>query len=148
MINSVSKSGTNTFHGSLYDFLRNSYMDARLFIDPGSSPPAFRKNQFGGSLGGPIKKDKMFFFANYEGIRQLLGESEIATVPAANHRTPSISASSNPTKYNAIVNTLALYPLPTFNLNPTAGTGQVTEVSNQIVHEDYALARWDYNAYR
>src|SRR5579864_2890435 len=56
VINSVSKSGTNSFHGSAYDFLRNSALDARRFIDP-STIPAFRKNQYGGSLGGPIKKD-------------------------------------------------------------------------------------------
>ena len=83
VINSVSKSGTNAFHGSAYDFLRNSALDARRFIDPATAPP-FRKNQFGGSVGGPIKKDKMFFFANYEGIRQLLGETAIANVPACN----------------------------------------------------------------
>lgn len=144
VINSVSKSGTNDFHGTAYEFLRNSYMDARTFIDAGSSPPEFRRNQFGGSLGGPIKKDKMFFFANYEGIRQLLGESAIATVPTANNRTPSFAEASNPTEYNAIVNTMALLPFPTFNINPTAGTGQLTEVASEIVHEDYVLARWDY----
>ncbi len=143
VINSVSKSGTNTFHGSAYDFLRNSAMDARSPFDPGSSPPSFRKNQYGASLGGPIKTDKMFFFFNYEGIRQLLGESKIITVPDASHRTalPSVTDSNVAA---AIAGTLALYPLPTFNLNAAAGTGQYTEVANQIVHENYYLARWDY----
>src|SRR5260370_29905823 len=64
-INAVTKSGGNTFHGSAFDFLRNSAMDARSFLD-GPKLPAFRQNQFGSSLGGPIKRDKAFFFFNYE----------------------------------------------------------------------------------
>jgi hypothetical protein len=71
VINAVSKSGTNGVHGSAYEFFRNSALDARQFIDP-AQIPAFRQNQFGGSLGGPIKRDKMFFFVNYEGIRAVL----------------------------------------------------------------------------
>src|SRR5207237_3446386 len=58
VVNAVSKSGTNSFHGSVYEYLRNSALDARAFIDPGSSPPPFRRNQYGGSVGGPVKKDK------------------------------------------------------------------------------------------
>jgi len=79
VMNAVSKSGTNNFHGSAYEFLRNSALDSRSYFDltPSGAPdkPAFRRNQFGGSLGGPIKKDKLFFFANYEGLRQSLGQS-------------------------------------------------------------------------
>ncbi len=144
VVNSVSKSGTNAFHGSVYDFLRNSALDARSPFDPGSSPPPFHKNQYGGSLGGPIKKNKMFFFANYEAIRQLLGESKIITVPDAAHRGPAASV-TNPVTRQAIANTLAIFPLPTFGFNATAGSGQYTEVANQIVHENYFLGRWDYN---
>src|SRR5215469_13195088 len=77
VVNAVSKSGSNSFHGSAFDFVRNSKMDARNFFDklPSQEPPPFRKNQYGGSVGGPIKRDKLFFFTNYEGIRQLLGGS-------------------------------------------------------------------------
>jgi len=82
VVNAVSKSGTNNFHGSAYEFLRNSALDARNYFDlfptaTGEVPdkPEFRRNQFGGSLGGPIKKDKLFFFGNYEGLRQSLGIS-------------------------------------------------------------------------
>ncbi|HEX4076688.1 MAG TPA: carboxypeptidase regulatory-like domain-containing protein [Candidatus Acidoferrales bacterium] len=82
VVNAVSKSGSNEFHGSAYEFLRNSALDSRNYFDlfptaTGQEPdkPEFRRNQFGGSLGGPIKKDKLFFFANYEGLRQSLGES-------------------------------------------------------------------------
>ena len=76
VINSVSKSGTNSLHGSLYEFLRNDKMDAYdTFAKRGTNPlkPELRQNQFGGSVGGAIKKDKLFFFGNYEGIRRVLG---------------------------------------------------------------------------
>ena len=106
VMNSVSKSGTNDFHGSLYEFLRNSAMDARNFTD-GPNVPAFRKNQFGGTLGGRIKKDKLFFFVNYEGIRQVQGFSQTVTVPLA--RT---STATNPASAAAVNAVLALYPQP------------------------------------
>jgi hypothetical protein len=75
VINAVSRSGTNDFHGTAYEFLRNSALDASDFFDTNHTPPPFIRNQFGGAIGGPIKKDKLFFFANYEGFRQKLGES-------------------------------------------------------------------------
>ena len=81
----VTQSGTNTLHGSLYEFLRNSDLDARNFFDQGSVPP-FRRNQFGGSLGGPLKKDKWFLFGNYEGFRQSLAVSNVSVVPDAQAR--------------------------------------------------------------
>jgi hypothetical protein len=82
VVNAVSRSGTNNFHGSAYEFLRNSALDSRNYFDLFPTPtgevpdkPEFRRNQFGGSLGGPVKKDKLFFFVNYEGLRQALGQS-------------------------------------------------------------------------
>ncbi len=79
VMNGVSKSGTNDFHGSAYEFLRNSALDSRSYFDLTpplqAFKPAFRRNQFGGSLGGPIKKNKLFFFGNYEGFRQGLGQT-------------------------------------------------------------------------
>lgn len=79
VMNAVSRSGTNDFHGSVYEFLRNSALDSRSYFDLTGTgqpyKPAFRRNQFGGSLGGPIKKNKLFFFANYEGLRQALGQT-------------------------------------------------------------------------
>ncbi len=83
VVNAVSKSGTNTFHGSGYEFLRNSALDARNFFD-GTSVPAFRQNQFGATFGGPIKKDKLFFFVNDEELRKSLGQTVVALVPDAN----------------------------------------------------------------
>ena len=85
----------------------------------------------------------MFFFFNYEGIRQLLGESKVITVPDASHRT-ALPSVTDPNVAATIAGTLALYPLPTFGLNPATGTGQYTEVANQVVHENYYLGRWDY----
>ncbi len=143
VVNAVSKSGTNSFHGSAYDYLRNSALDERQFIDPGSSPPPFRKNQFGGTLGGPIKKDKMFFFVNYEGVRQLLGETKIANVPGCNlnpaNCTPAASVS--PATAQGIVSTLAIYPDATRVIN---GQPQATVVGNQTANEDYVLAKYDW----
>jgi len=138
LINAVSKSGTNSFHGSAYEFLRNSAMDARNFFDP-HIIPAFRRNQFGGSAGGPVKKNKAFFFVNYEGIRQQLGETEIATVPATSARTVT---STGPATAQALTAALALYPLPTNLISSTLG--QVTEVAGEPAHENYVLGRFDY----
>ena len=146
VVNSASKSGTNSWHGSVYGYLRNSALDARGFFAPTKIP--FRRFQSGGSVGGPIKRDKMFFFANYEGIWQALAQTRIATVPDANSRTPSFARATNPTTYDALAEALALYPQPTFNFRPIAGTpfgvGQTTQVANQIAQENYFLGRFDY----
>ena len=71
----VTSSGTNTWHGSGFEYLRNSALDARNFFDQTTSTPPFKRNQFGGTLGGPIKKDKLFIFGNYEGFQQRLALS-------------------------------------------------------------------------
>jgi hypothetical protein len=159
VINAVSKSGTNSLHGSAYDFLRNSALDARRYFDnfrkPGADyadPPSFHKNQFGGSLGGPIKKDRTFFFANYEGVRQLLGETHTAFVPDATHRAPipfdstgKATPAANPAVGQAITNTMAILPLPDAGtVNPSTGIGSVATVGSQTAHENYVLARLDH----
>lgn len=138
VMNAVTKSGTNSYHGSVYEFLRNSAMDARNFNDS-SSVPEFRRNQYGGTIGGPIKKDKAFFFFNYEGIRFVQGFSQTATVPLAREST-----ATNPATAGAINAVLALYPAPAFNINTRAGTGQATVVKNQTADENYYLGRVDY----
>src|SRR5436309_12939821 len=73
----VTSSGTNTWHGSGFEFLRSSALDARNFFDQTTSTPPFKRNQFGGTLGGPIKKDKLFIFGNYEGFQQRLALSQL-----------------------------------------------------------------------
>ena len=114
MINSVSRSGTNAFHGTAYDFFRNDKMDADSFFHaPTGVEQLLRKNQYGGSLGGPIKKDKAFFFANYEGIQESLGETRIAIVPGCNRPNVCVPPPNLPAATRqAIINTLAIYPLP------------------------------------
>ena len=79
-VNVVTQSGTNALHGSVFEFIRNSDLDAKNYFDQGSIPP-FRRNQFGAALGGPIKKDKLFVFGNYEGFRQSLALSNVTVVP-------------------------------------------------------------------
>ena len=81
-VNVVTKSGTNRFHGSVYEFLRNSRLDARNFFDaPEEKIPQFQRNQFGGTLGGPLVKARTFFFLNFEGVRTRRAESRLANVP-------------------------------------------------------------------
>ncbi len=82
IVNIVTKSGTNGLHGSLFEYFRNNALDARNYFDPTSAPKApFHNNQFGGSLGGPIVKDKTFFFLDYEGQRENVGVVSLACVP-------------------------------------------------------------------
>ena len=88
-ISVITKSGSNEFHGSLFEYLRNSALDARNFFDGASKSP-LRLNQFGGSLGGPVKKGKVFFFASYEGLRQRVGVPLIEAVPSAAARLRAV----------------------------------------------------------
>ncbi len=151
VINAVSRSGTNGYHGSAYDFLRNSALDARNTF--AAINPPFRQNQFGGSLGGPIKKDKLFFFGNYEGIRRALGETQIANVPACNIPGVCAPSTSLPSaSQQALTDLLKLYPTPDpgtvpGNCTPAAFNciGRSVQNANQLAHENYALGRFDYN---
>ena len=88
VVNAISRSGTNQFHGSVYEFLRNSALDADNFFDNanGLPKPPFRRNQFGVSGGGPIRKDRTFIFGDYEGVRQSEGTTQSSGVPSANAR--------------------------------------------------------------
>jgi hypothetical protein len=86
----VTKSGTNAFHGDAFDFLRNTNLDARNYFSP--SRGAFRQNQFGGTLGGPLRKDRLFFFLDYQGTRQSQGvDTGNIAVPSAADRTGNLS---------------------------------------------------------
>jgi hypothetical protein len=93
--NVLFKSGTNRLHGSGYEFYRNDMFDARNFFDAAGTPPLHR-HQFGGSLGGPIRKDKTFFFVNYEGLREQLSRTFVANVPDATSRNGIVACSGAP----------------------------------------------------
>ena len=168
VINASSRPGTNGFHGSAYEFLRNDKLEDRNFFDVQSGAPPFHQNQFGGSIGGPIKKDKIFFFANYEGLRKSQVTSSIVTVPdacahqflttatagggcgapVAQNNTPF---GTNPAVATAIRNTMALWPMPNYNQELLTGAGAPSETGQAVVldplrgHENYILGRVDYN---
>lgn len=92
VVNLISKSGSNELHGSLFEYFRNEKLDSRSYFNHTGQKPPFRLNQFGASLGGPIAKDKVFFFANYEGIQQRLGKVQNVLVPTAEFRETVDSA--------------------------------------------------------
>jgi Carboxypeptidase regulatory-like domain len=140
----VTKSGTNEFHGSAYEFLRNSDLDSRGFFDPTIGAPPFRRNQFGGTLGGPIKKNKVFFFMNYEGIQQLLDTTYVNYVPTTRYVTDNCSAPCVVNPASAAM--MALYPAPNgglFNGNPDIGI--YNYVGAQTSPENFGVARIDWN---
>ena len=134
----VTQSGTNSLHGSLFEFLRNNVLDSRSPFDQGVSAPPFRRNQFGGSLGGPLKKDKLFLFGNYEGYRQSLATSSVSVVP-------DLSTVANPASINqSMLKYLALWPAPN---GPAVAPGVAKAFYNpkNPVHEDFGTMRADYN---
>ena len=144
-INIVTSSGTNQWHGDLFEYLRNSALDGRNFFDRSIGTPPFKRNQFGGILGGPIKKDKLFFFVNYEGYRQALAFSSTAVVPSANARLglmPDGSAVPN-LQRGILPYANAFWPAPS---TPDLGNGTAVAYLNppQSVQEDFGLARMDY----
>ncbi len=111
IVNIVTKSGTNDFHGSLFEFFRNNALDARNFFNPAPDPQtAFRNNQFGGALGGPIARNRTFFYAAYEGQRERVGLNSTARVPDPQE----IAALGGPTN-PVIARLLARNPWPAPN---------------------------------
>ena len=129
----ITASGTNQLHGSAYEFLRNSALDARNYFDQAQIAP-FQRNDFGAALGGPIKRDKLLLFGNYEGYRQHLGLSDVTFVPDNAARAATV-ASVKPL--------LALWPVGTVEL----GQGIAEAFSNppQHVREDFGTTRLDWN---
>lgn len=139
-INIITVSGTNQLHGAVYEFLRNDALDARNFFDSADIPP-FHRNVFGGSLGGPIKKDRAFLFGNYEGFRQALGLSDVTLVPDAASRAAAVPS---------IRPLLNLWPQangPELLTSTGAPSGIAEAFSNpfQHVREDFGTARFDQN---
>jgi hypothetical protein len=137
-VNIVTASGTNQLHGNVYEFLRNSAFDARNFFDHGNIPE-FRRNEFGGSLGGPLRKDKTFSFGNYEGFRQNLGLSDLTLVPDVASRAAAVAS---------IQPLLALWPVangPELMTSTGAPSGIAEAFTNPVQHirEDFGTVRFD-----
>jgi hypothetical protein len=141
VINAISRSGSNALHGDLYEFLRNDRLDARNFFD-GQKPP-LRRNQFGATLGGPIRKEKTFFFANYEGLRQAQESTSIAIVPSTAARAGDL-AEGRIVVSPLIVPWLALWPLPNGPHLGDGDTGEYIFTAGSPATEDAALARLDH----
>ena len=155
----VTQSGSNGWHGSAFEFLRNNDLDASNYFDQGSAPP-FQRNQFGASFGGPIQADKTFFFANYEGFRQHLHQTSAALVPDSNARAgflpcQLVTPKPNPcTASTPLVNVglgagvaplLNLWPTPAANSPDFGGIAEVFSSPLQTIREDFGTFRVDHN---
>ncbi|MCU1322626.1 MAG: TonB-dependent receptor domain protein [Acidobacteriaceae bacterium] len=157
-ISIVTAGGTNTLHGSAYEFIRNSALDARNYFDQvqpgGKRLPEFQRNNYGVSLGGPIVSNKLFLFGNYEGYRQNLGLSDVTFVPSTQVRQgffPDATGTYKPVTLGAGV-------APLFNLWPAQngpelldGNGHPTGIAlaysnpKQKIREDFGTTRFDAN---
>jgi len=157
-INIVTTSGTNQLHGSAFEYLRNSALDARNFFDQTIGAPPFKRNQFGGALGGPLKKDKMFAFGTYEGFQERLSRSSASIVPGAFARQGlawpgnSLGPNGSPVPVGSPVPGLqpamlkyanAFWPAPS---TPDRPDGSAIAYANppQKIGESFGLGRFDY----
>jgi hypothetical protein len=152
VFNAVTKSGTNTLHGSAFDFLRNDNLDAARWEDNKNSAPKpeFKRNQFGGSLGGPIIRDRTFFFGSYEGLRERLGGNRTDTVPTAELRRGDVlDVNGNFVRHLDVVPQvkpfLDFYPLPAPNgVRSVGGTQERYVGINRPTEEDFFAFRNDH----
>jgi hypothetical protein len=155
VVSAVTRTGTNQLHGSAFEFLRNSAFDARNFFDrtdldgDGKADLGpFRRNQFGGTIGGPILRDKTFFFGGYEGLRQARSNTVLARVPTVAAKQGHLVA-GDITVAPAIVPYLALYPDPQRVFTDPA-TGALTDIGEfnhtvpNVVRQDYFMGRVDH----
>jgi len=164
----VSKTGTNGFHGSVWEFLRNDALNSRNFFS--DRVPAEKQNQFGAAVGGPIKKDKLFVFGSYQGLRDRpQAVPVVATVPSAAHRSgdftdllpdtvlvnpldsatgrPYVDGSGNPCVANNIVNSNCISPVATNLLQyvPTSASGTVVSLGSSPKNDGMYFGRLDWN---
>jgi hypothetical protein len=155
-ISIVTASGTNTIHGSAYEFLRNSFFDSRNYFDQ-ARIPNFQRNNYGAALGGPIRTNRLFLFGNYEGYRQNLGITDVTLVPDNQARLGFLPNPANPSgpRKNiglaaGVAPLLNLWPvqngpeLADANGNPT-GIGEAFSNPTQHIREDFGTSRFDAN---
>ncbi len=159
VVNAVTQSGNNSVHGSVFEFLRNEKLDARdYFLDPRLPKAPLKRNQFGAALGGPIRRDRTFFFLNYEGVRQSAGTSFLGTVLTPETRQGNITGcpagQTTCSPQQAIVTkTLPVDPniVPLMNLLPlpngsyrNLGVADYSAVPRWQAHENYGIVRIDH----
>jgi hypothetical protein len=130
----VTQSGSNQWHGTAYEFLRNNALDAPNFFDPGSAPP-FQRHQFGASAGGPLQHDKTFLFANYEVFRQHLHQTSVAFVPDNASRAAAVPS---------VQPFLNLWPMAPAGSPDFSGIAEVFSSPLQTIREDFGTARLDH----
>src|SRR5713226_8875839 len=130
----VTQSGTNQWHGTAFEFLRNNVLDAPNFFDQGDAPP-FRRNQFGASMGGPVRKDNTFVFGNYEGFRQSLHQTSAAFVPDAGSRAAAVPS---------VQPLLTLWPTPPAGAPDFSGIAEVFSSPLPTIRADFGTARVDH----
>ncbi len=141
IVNAVTRSGSNAFHGAAFYFHRNDNLDARNFFD-GEQPPEFRRNQFGGSLGGPIVRNEIFFFANYETVREERGNTTFNTTLSAEARRGNLTSGTVHVDPN-VARILDFYPLPN---GPVFGdTGFFIFANNTLSNQHFVTTRLDQN---
>lgn len=152
----VTQGGSNQLHGSVYEFLRNNALDAGNYFDKGSAPP-FQRNQFGGSLAGPLQRDKTFLFGNFEGLTQHLHQTGVALVPDTNARNGMlpcklVTPAPNPCPASGLVNVgvaasvvplLALWPAQSPNAPDFGGIAEAFNSPLQTIRDDFGTARLD-----
>ena len=150
VVNAVTKSGTNNFHGTLFEFLRNSALDARNFFDRDpanplqrSNPPPFRRNQYGFTLGGPVRTNKMFFFASFEGLRDRLTATQTAGVPSLDARRGIIPNKGQFSVSPITAPILNAYPLPNGVVRPD-GTADYVYSARAVTNERYIVGKVDW----
>ena len=162
VVNLITRSGTNSFHGSAYEFLRNDVFDGKDYFASVGPKPAYRQNQFGASMGGPIRRNKTFFFGDYEGLRIVQGTTTVSTVPTLfEQQNPgNLSDIHGPVIPSSQLNPIAmkyfaLYPAPNLQgtINNFTYSPKLTQYSNTVdgrvdqhfSDKDNFFARYTFN---
>jgi Carboxypeptidase regulatory-like domain/TonB dependent receptor-like, beta-barrel len=144
VISAATRSGTNEWHGSLFEFVRNSAFDAKNFFDSPTAPiPPFKRNQFGGMVEGPVKHDSTFFLFSYEGLRQRLGVTTRSVVPDQDARQGIIPGREPVAVDPSVPGYLDLVPPPN-GRNFGDGTGELILASSQATNENFLTGRLDH----
>lgn len=150
IVSAVTKSGTNAFHGSLFEYIRNDNLDAANFFDnsSGVGKPEFKRNQFGGSIGGPVITDRTFFFGSFEGLRERLNTTDFVRTISADARRGIIPGEDPFEVHPEVVPYMNLYPVPGQGNSIVEdfedGTVRIAGESRRPTTDDYMLFKMDH----